>query len=404
MNPEVERDRNAVIETLREKEHHYKNILESLPVAVYTCDMHGYITFYNKAAAELWGREPQIGKDKWTGSWKIYDSNGERMMPEACPMAISMNKVKVVHGQEIIIERPDGSHKTVLCHPQLFLDEEGNIKGGMNMLVDITIQKRTELSLKLIEENESALKQSNSSLKHINKELEQFAYITSHDLQEPVRKIQVFCERLKEKNKDLLDEISGGYLDKITLATGRMRSLINDILNFSRIANQPNLFVKTNLYGIYKSVLEDLELHIEQKNALISCSGLPDAEVIPFQMTQLFYNIIGNSLKYSMNEQVPVIQVTSKEISEQEAGELKLDRRKKFFEIIIKDNGIGFNKDFAENVFGVFNRANENHDIEGTGIGLAICRKIVNSHKGEIFAESAPGIGTEIHVVLPFSQ
>jgi PAS domain S-box-containing protein len=404
LNAEVERDRNAVIETLREKEHHYKNILESLPAAVYTCDKNGYITFYNKAAADLWGREPQIGKDKWTGSWKIYDANGERLMPEACPMAMSINKIETVHGQEIIIERPDGSHKTVLCHPQLFFDEDGNVKGGMNMLVDVTLQKRTEASLKLLKENENALRQTNSSLQDINKELEQFAYITSHDLQEPVRKIQIYGERLKKNNEAHMDEVSTGYLDKILLATGRMRGLINDVLNFSRIANQPNLFVKTNLNSIYKSVLDDLELRIEQKKALISCSALPEAEVIPFQMTQLFYNIIGNSLKFTVNEQVPVIQVISSEINKKEVADSKLDSKKKFFEIIFKDNGIGFNKDFAENVFGVFNRASENHDIEGSGIGLAICRKIVTAHKGEIFAKSVPGVGTEIHVLLPYSQ
>jgi len=404
MNPEVERSRNAVIETLREKEHHYKNILESLSVAVYTCDMHGYITFFNRAATDLWGHEPQVGRDLWTGSWKIYHINGERLMPEACPMAVSINKGKAIPAQEIIIERPDGTRRTVLSHPHIFFDDEGKVRGGMNMLVDITMQKNTEHTLRLSEKKEDELKESNSSLLHINRELEQFAYITSHDLQEPVRKIQVFSERLKERNKNLLDGVSTGYLDKIVLATSRMRTLINDVLSFSRITNQSKLFVKTDLHNIYKSVLLDLELRIEQKNALVSCSELPDADVIPLQMTQLFYNIIGNSLKYSMNEQVPVIQVSSREINEDEIQDLKLDGKKKYFEIIFKDNGIGFNKDFAGNVFGVFKRANENHDIEGSGIGLAICRKIVNAHKGEIFAESVPGIGTEIHVILPYHQ
>jgi PAS domain S-box-containing protein len=136
MNTDVERSRNAVIELLREKEHHYKNILEALPVAIYTCDVHGYITFFNKAAALLWGREPLAGKDVWTGSWKIYNSNGERLMPEASAMAISMKDGKVITCEEIIIERPDGTRKKVFNHPHLFFDEEGKVNGGMNILTD----------------------------------------------------------------------------------------------------------------------------------------------------------------------------------------------------------------------------------------------------------------------------
>jgi PAS domain S-box-containing protein len=343
MNPEVERSRNAVIETLREKEHHYKNILESLTVAVYSCDMHGYITFYNKAAAELWGHEPRIGRDVWTGALKIYDSNGERLIPEACPMAISMNEGVAASGVEIIIERPDGSRKTVISHPHLFFDEDGKVNGGINMLVDITAQKESEIALKNITEKENDLRQSNSALMQINRELEQFAYITSHDLQEPVRKIQVLSERLRERNKMLLDEISFDYVDKIKLAANRMQTLINDVLSFSRMANQSNLFAKTNLHDIYKSVLEDFELRIEQKNAVVSCSELPDAEVIPLQMRQLFYNIIGNSLKYTMNGQTPVIQTSARVVSEKEVLELKLDEKRKYFVIIFKDNGVGFN-------------------------------------------------------------
>ena len=137
INTEVERSRNAVIETLREKEHFYKNILESLTLAIYTCDKYGFITFFNKAASVLWGREPQAGKDFWTGSWKIYNSNGERLMPEASAMAISMNEGNAHTGEELIIERPDGTRKKVLSHPHLFFDEEGNVSGGLNVLTEI---------------------------------------------------------------------------------------------------------------------------------------------------------------------------------------------------------------------------------------------------------------------------
>ena len=404
MNPEVERNRNAVIETLREKEHHYKNILESLQVAVYTCDKHGYITFFNKAASDLWGHEPQVGRDVWTGAWKIYDLNGERLMPEACPLAASINNGKAIPEKEHIIERRDGTKRTVVNYPHLFFDADGYVTGGMNMLIDITEQKNTELNLKFTQEKELDLKQTNSLLLQINRELEQYAYITSHDLQEPLRKIQIFTERLREQNTKVEDDFSTRYLDKITLAANRMQSLINDVLSFSRIAHHSNFFVKTNLNDIYNSVLDDLELRIEEKNAIVNCEELPEAQVIPLQITQLFYNILMNSLKFTESGQRPVIEISSREMSEEEIQDLKLSEKKRYFNIIFKDNGIGFHKDFAGKVFGVFNRANENIDIEGSGIGLAICRKIVNAHQGEIFAQSMPHVGTEIHVILPYES
>ena len=120
VNAEAERDRNAVIEILREKEQYYKNILETLPAAVYICDVKGYITFYNKAAADLWGREPQLGRELWCGSWKIYNTHGERMMLDSCPMAIALKEGRMVSGTEIIIERPDGMKRNISRIPNLF--------------------------------------------------------------------------------------------------------------------------------------------------------------------------------------------------------------------------------------------------------------------------------------------
>ena len=403
INAEAERDRNAVIETLREKEHHYKNILENIPGAVYTCDTRGAITFYNKAASDLWGRAPQIGKDTWCGSWKLYNASGERMMPDSGPMAVTVKEGRAVQGMEIIVERPDGVKRNVMTHPQPLMDGEGNVYGALNMLLDVTEQKLTQSALQLTEEKKNDLFESNSSLRHINQELEQFAYIASHDLQEPVRKIHVYSDRLRERNQGL-DEQSKIYIDKIINATHRMQLLIDEVLNYSRLSHHSNQFVNTDLNNIYQDVLEDLELRIEQKNATVECSGLPVAEVIPLQLSQLFYNLIGNSLKYTLEGNHPLIQISARTLNAAEAAAMKLDVKKSFFELTFKDDGIGIKKEFVENIFGVFNRIQSVTHVEGSGIGLAICRKIVHTHQGEIFAESVPGIGTEIHVILPFKQ
>ena len=174
----------------------------------------------------------------------------------------------------------------------------------MNMLVDITEIKMTQQALKMIEDKKNDLSQSNTSLREINEELEQFAYITSHDLKEPVRKIHVFSERLKESN-GMLDERSKTYIDKIIYATDRMGLLIDEVLNYSRLGQHASEFVKTDLNTVFKTVLEDLDLRIEQKNATIECMVLPVAEVIPIQITQLFYNIISNSLKFCSETACP---------------------------------------------------------------------------------------------------
>lgn len=134
ISAEAVRDRNAVIEILREKEHYYKNLLDILPIAIYSCDANGYITFYNKASVELWGREAQIGRDRWCGAWKIYTAGGERMLPESCPMAIALKEGRIISGTELIIERQDGNRQHVLPHTQPLLDSDGNTTGTLNLL------------------------------------------------------------------------------------------------------------------------------------------------------------------------------------------------------------------------------------------------------------------------------
>ena len=402
-NSETQRDHYAVIEILREKEHYYKNILETLPAAVYTCDAKGYITFYNKAAAELWGREPNIGRDLWCGSWKIYNTNGERMMPDSCPMAIALTEGRAVEDAEIIIERPGGDKRNVQPHPQPIYDSDGNLAGALNMLVDITEIRRTQTALKSTEEQKKDLAQNKHRLEKINDELEQFAYITSHDLKEPVRKIQMFSERLKESS-GMLDDHSKRYIEKIMATTDRMNRLIDAVLNYSHVVHQPPHFELTDLNTILKIVLEDLELRIEQAKANICSTELPEAEVIPMQISQLFYNVIVNALKFTDPERAPEIQISSRRLASDENIRYGLSEDKKYFEMMIRDNGIGLGTSSTEDIFRAFHRLHSTRKIEGSGIGLAICRKIATIHQGIIFAESVPGEGTSIHVVLPSRQ
>ena len=220
-------------------------------------------------------------------------------------------------------------------------------------------------------------------------------------MQEPLRKIKNFTNRLEHKINDSLDEVSMSYLDKIKISSDRMTRLIKAILNYSRLINLDEEFVQTDLNKVLAEVTDDFELNIEQKNTIIKSVILPVIKAIPLQMDQLFHNILSNSFKFCRENTPCELNVTSRSLTSGEAVSQNLDANVPYFEIIFRDNGIGFRQDFADNIFRIFERLNGMDKYEGTGIGLALCRKIVNIHRGKIFAISNVNEGTAIHVVLP---
>jgi two-component system CheB/CheR fusion protein len=184
-----------------------------------------------------------------------------------------------------------------------------------------------------------------------------------------------------------------------------MRQLINDLLNFSKTSNPNEQFEKTDLNDIVGSVLKTLDLEIVQKKVKFHIDALPEVPAIPVQMTQLFHNLIGNALKFSRPERHPEITILSSAAEEKEIESFpQLKKKQRYHHITVKDNGIGFDPDFAEQIFVIFQRLNEREDYEGTGIGLALCKKIVTFHEGHIYAESAENEGAAFHIFLPASQ
>ncbi|HEX6914431.1 MAG TPA: ATP-binding protein [Chitinophagaceae bacterium] len=255
-----------------------------------------------------------------------------------------------------------------------------------------------------VRERTVALQQSNTELETSNRELEQFAYVASHDLQEPVRKIRTFADQLKVKNYEQLDESGRKYLDKILSSADRMKMIINDILQFSQLHRDPEEMKKVDLNTVLANVQSDLELLISQKNAEISIRKLPVIQSIPFQMNQLFYNLMNNALKFSRPGVAPVINIT---VSEAPANLVKAKlstppAASRYYRITFADNGIGFEQEYAEKIFVMFQRLTS--ERTGTGIGLALCRKIVENHKGHIEAHSKPGEGTRFDILLPEKQ
>jgi PAS domain S-box-containing protein len=663
---------------LRESEAQYRQLVQLLPTAVYTCDPDGRIRLFNQAAVNLWGREPEAGKDMWCGSWKIFDpEDGSPVSLDTCPMAIALKEGRPVTGKEIVVERPDGIRRNVAPYPQPILDSSGNVIGAVNMLIDITEQKRTsqalqeseqrfrmiadlvpiaiwmtdekgdcdylnsqwkqltgrgveegygdkwltfihpddkdkaieawlhcllerkpyntkfrflgvdgkyaivhasgfarfedngELlgyigilqditlqeqnrtflekavqqrteevtrrtedlrkseeryhrmadevqdyaiillsregeienwnrgaekikgyrsdeiigksfkqfyteedrktglpdrlleraivegratdegwrvrkdgstfwasvvitalhdeknlvvafskvtrdltqrkaaedklkanSLKLQEKN-LELERMNRELQKMNEELASFAYISSHDLQEPLRKIQTLSSRILELEDKNFGEKSKDYFNRIQNAAHRMRLLIEDLLVYSRTNTSERKFAFMDLNQILDQVQEELSEIIDESNAKIVSNTLPTLSVIPFQFHQLIVNILLNAIKFAKPGGTPEVTISSGVVKGDEIKHSQAVCEKSYHYISIKDNGIGFDPAYDTKIFEIFQRLHNRTDYEGTGVGLAICKKIVENHNGIITAEGKLSEGATFTIYLP---
>lgn len=518
----------------------YHRLIQSLPYAIYLCDANGHLILYNEKAAELWGRRPVLKKELWCGSWKIFDRDGNPLSLEGYPMALTLKTGKPVRGEEVIIERPDGVRRRVLPHPQPLFDESGNIAGAVNMLVDITEERKVdegmarlaaivhssddaiisktltgivtswndaatrifgyapdemiggpitkiippnryneeplileqimkgenvdhfetkrltkdgrildisltispirdsrnviigaskiarditrqkeiermireseekyrELATKLeerIAEKTIDLNEANKELQRSNVELEQFAYIASHDLQEPLRKIRIFGKMLLEEESEGLKAAGQDYLGRIIKAADRMNNLIESLLDFSRTATSNKIFEEKSINELVDEVRKELQDVFEEKNAVLEVSPLPRLNVIPFQFKQMLFNILSNSLKYSKEDVSPIIKISYKKVNAEEMSQKSAVPGTEYCKLTIKDNGIGFESQYTERVFELFQRLHGRNEYSGSGLGLAICKKIVKNHQGFITAEAEPGKGTSIHIYIPLT-
>jgi len=279
---------------------------------------------------------------------------------------------------------------------------EGLVTKVIVLAIEVTHQAEIRIEIeKAVAERTKEIAEMNYSLIRSNAELEQFAYIASHDLQEPVRKISTFLEMLHHSVGEV-NEQAEGYFKKIQNSTSRMSKLIRDVLAYSQVAQGTESFVKVDMSAIIESVKNDFELMIEQKGAIIEYSNLPVIEGIPSQLVQLFTNLLSNSIKFSKNGTEPRITITSR-IAKRGKIEKhpQLSVHRKYYHIEFTDNGIGFDQDYADRIFKIFQRLHNKTDYEGTGIGLSICRKIVQTHHGHISASSSENGGATFNILLP---
>lgn len=506
--------------------------MAGLPMAIYIADTDGKITFYNAAAVKLFGFEPEIGKQLWLDNGKILAPDGSILLPDSRPEAIVLREKRAIEGQEIVIERTDGTRSNVISHPRPLFDEHGNMYGVIITLAPVTdgqdaalgsrrfseelersvaqrtekLRKSEERYHKMIDEvqdyailmldtkgnimnwnrgaenikgykeeeivgqnfrifyreedvvnglpdnlikaaaqNGKAMhegwrvrkdgtmfwgnivitalhdhhggimgyskvtrdltekKKADDRMKAYaddialrNKQLEEFAYIASHDLQEPLRKIQTFADILKMKIDDR--EAVKLNVEKIAGAAKRMSILIKDVLKYSQLSATDNLFEETDLNTVMAEVFGDFELQVQERNVSVNIAPLPVVKGIPIQLHQLFCNLISNAIKFSDKDE-PKIDITAQLLSGAALGDVNVpDPEGHYVKISVSDNGIGFLPEYAEHVFKLFKRLN--NFSSGTGIGLALCKKIAENHHGTINAESEPGKGATFNVYI----
>ncbi|XZF14264.1 sensor histidine kinase [Chitinophagaceae bacterium MMS25-I14] len=238
-------------------------------------------------------------------------------------------------------------------------------------------------------------------LNRSNKDLEEFAYVASHDLQEPLRKISTFVDRLTSKYGNMLNDEGRMYFERIIASTNNMRALIDNLLEFSRVIQPGHHFSKTNLGEIISEVVRDQELIIEETGTIIHWGDMPVVNGVPAQLKQLFNNLFSNAIKFRSTERPCIIEISSRKAPETVIARTGLTAGKEYYQLTVNDNGIGFEKEYAERIFKIFQRLHGKAEYPGTGIGLAICKKIADHHNGAIFADSVPGQGASFSILLP---
>lgn len=396
-------------EALRESERKLLFHLKQAPLAIIEWDLNFRVVEWNATAERIFGyaRNEALGHHA-----------SELILPENPQMDMQLiwhTLLKRKTSIKSINRNITGDGRTIYCewHSAPLIDEEGKVISIISLVQDVTDRVHTEVELR----------QFTARLKQSNQALQDFAAIASHDLQEPLRKIHAFGDRLKTKFAPLLPEEGQDYINRMQRAVQRMQTLINSLLTFSRVTTKAQPFTSVNLAEVVRDVLSDLEISIQQSQAQIEVAALPTLEADPIQMRQLLQNLISNALKFHKPNLPPQIKIQTQIISVPPSSSLP-DRfysgsshagnssslfshpfsQRLFCQLELTDNGIGFDERQSDRIFSLFQRLHGRNEYEGTGLGLAICKRIVERHNGQITVSSYPGEGATFIITLPMQQ
>lgn len=487
----------AAAQKLRDAEKWYRELIDALPVAVYTTNASGHITDYNAEAARFAGRDVERGKDRWCVSQRLYRADGTILPHDECPMAVALKTGQPVRGVEAIAERPDGTRVYFMPYPTPLKDDAGTVVGGINVLVDITHRKQNEEArarlAAIVESSDDAVisknlngviqswnsgaqrifgytpdeaigkpvtmlipeghdneepsilarirrgervehyetirqrkngsvidisltvspvfdergrvigaskiardisdrKRAEAELRRANADLEQLAYSATHDLQEPIRNISVYAEVMNRRYGPTLDERGQESLAFIGDSAKHMNSLVKGLLAYLQSGGADNTLENVDPEAALADALANLGARIQETEASVTNEHLPGIQMRAGQMEQLFQNLIANALKYRRDDEAPRIHIG-------------VERAGAEWKFSVKDNGIGIYPQYKDRIFGIFKRLHKNDDkYPGTGIGLAICQRIVERQGGRIWVESdGEGQGSTFYFTVPIS-
>lgn len=380
------KEKQQTVDELKKSELEFRSVWENSLDGMRLTDEDGIVLSVNSAFCRLVGKtaEELVGKP----FSEIYEAKHRTSSLARHKERFAARNVEPLFERELLLWH---GGKVWFELSNSFLEIEGQPPVLLSIFRDITERKLAE----------EKLQDFTNRLERSNRELQDFAYVASHDLQEPLRKVAVFSDRLKIKYGAAVGSEGVDYIERMQKATSRMQTLISDLLSFSRVTSKSQPFVSTDLGEIAAGVLADLEARIEQAGGKVEIGELPSIEAEPLQMRQLFQNLIGNALKFNRPEEKPLVKIEAT-IFRDKLRYAELDGTpREMLRLTVSDNGIGFDEKYVEKIFQVFQRLHGREAYEGTGMGLAITRKIVEHHGGEITARSKPGEGATFIVVLP---
>jgi two-component system sensor kinase FixL len=380
-------DAEKLSESLKESEATKNAILESSLDPIITIDYEGKITEFNKAAERVFERKRKdvIGGD---ASELLFPEGRIAGEEDRVDRYLRAGKGTMVGKRSEVVALKANGEEFPVELAMTMTKRHG--EAMMTFFVrDISERKAAE----------EAKERHRQELERSNQELEQFAYVASHDLQEPLRKIRTFADRLESKSGDNLDESALGYLQSMRNAADRMQTLIQGLLTLSRVTTKGQKFVDVDLKQVAEEVVADLEVRIEEVQGKVEVGKLPQIQADSLQIRQLFQNLIGNALKFRREDEAPVVKIHGRILPEK--SQLGRGPKEKQCRITVEDNGIGFDEKYVEKIFDVFQRLHPRDRYTGTGVGLAICKKIAERHGGTISATSSPGKGSKFTVIVP---
>jgi PAS domain S-box-containing protein len=384
--------RRAIEHNLRASEGRFRTLAESLPQIVFTTTPDGRLDYCNARWYDYTGLD--FTRTRNHGWMAAVHPDDRDVASAAWAEAAASGRL---YETEYRLRRKDGVDRWHLARALPIRNDQGRIDLWIGSITDIDDARRYTENL------ERTVRTRTELLERSNRDLEQFAYVASHDLQEPLRKIQAFSDRLARRNRDQISTDGVESLDRILASASRMRSLINDLLSFSRVTTKSLPFTEVNLDVVAREVLVDLEERIAEAHATVDLGDLPTLQADPLQIRQLLQNLLGNALKFRKPGEPARVEVAARLLGPSDGPTGKVSPGG-WCELAVTDHGIGFEPEYADRIFQVFQRLHGRGQFEGTGVGLAISKKIVERHGGTIEAQGRPGDGATFVVCLPLRQ